>query len=115
MAGIETRLRGTALERAAVLACSSATGEGIDELVAALDEMVTDAPDPERDRRPRLFVDRVFPIAGAGTVVTGTLTGGPVAVGDRVQLHPSGATARVQAANARPDDRRATRRSAAWL
>ena len=93
---IETRLRGTALDGAPVLACSSATGEGVDALVFALDEMVTNAPDPERDRRPRLFVDRVFPIAGAGTVVTGTLTGGPVAVGDRVQLHPSGATARVR-------------------
>jgi selenocysteine-specific elongation factor len=94
--GMGTRLRGTALERAPVLACSSATGEGIDELVAAIDEMVTNAPEPERDRRPRLFIDRVFPIAGAGTVVTGTLTGGPVAVGDRVQLHPSGALARVR-------------------
>ena len=93
---IETRLRGTALDGAPVLACSSATDEGVDALVFALDEMVTNAPDPERDRRPRLFVDRVFPIAGAGTVVTGTLTGGPVAVGDRVQLHPSGATARVR-------------------
>ncbi|HEX5902232.1 MAG TPA: selenocysteine-specific translation elongation factor [Actinomycetota bacterium] len=93
---IETRLRGTALDGAPVLACSSATGEGVDALVFALDEMVTNAPDPERDRRPRLFVDRVFPIAGAGTVVTGTLTGGQVAVGDRVQLHPSGATARVR-------------------
>jgi selenocysteine-specific elongation factor len=95
-AGIEARLRGTALEHAPVLACSSATGEGIDELAAAIDEMVTNAPEPERDRRPRLFVDRVFVIAGAGTVVTGTLTGGPIAVGDRVQLHPSGATARVR-------------------
>ena len=93
---IETRLRGTALDGAPVLACSWATDEGVDALVFALDEMVTNAPDPERDRRPRLFVDRVFPIAGAGTVVTGTLTGGPVAVGDRVQLHPSGATARVR-------------------
>ncbi len=94
--GIVARLRGTALERAPVLACSAATGEGIDELVAALDEIVNAAPEPERDRRARLFVDRVFAVAGAGTVVTGTLTGGPIAVGDRVQLHPSGATARVR-------------------
>ena len=95
--GIEARVRDTALERAPVLACSSETGDGIDELVAAIDEMVTNAPEPERHGRPRLFVDRVFAISGAGTVVTGTLTGGPVAVGDRVQLHPSGATARVRA------------------
>jgi selenocysteine-specific elongation factor len=95
-AEIGGRTRGTSLERAPVVACSSATGEGIDQLEAAIDEMVTNAPEPERERRPRLFIDRVFTIAGAGTVVTGTLTGGPVAVDDRVQLHPSGATARVR-------------------
>jgi len=93
---IGERTRGTALERAAVIACSSATGEGIGELVEALDGMVANAPQPPRDRRPRLFIDRVFPIAGAGTVVTGTLTGGSIAVGDRVRLDPSGASARVR-------------------
>ena len=62
--GSRTRLRN---KRSNARRCSlsSATGE-VDELVAALDEMVTDAPDPERDRRPRLFVDRVFPIAAPG-------------------------------------------------
>ncbi|HJU57806.1 MAG TPA: selenocysteine-specific translation elongation factor [Actinomycetota bacterium] len=95
-AQIRGRTRGTRLERAPVVVCSSATGEGIDELIAAIDEMVTKAPEPDRDGRPRLFVDRVFPVAGAGTVVTGTVTGGPIAVGDPVQVHPSGAVARVR-------------------
>ena len=54
--------------------CSSVTGEGIDELRDALDAMLAAAPAPE-DARARLFVDRVFTIKGAGTVVTGTLTG----------------------------------------
>ena len=95
-ARIGERTLGTSIERAPVIACSSATGEGIDELLAALDSMVTNAPEPDREGRPRLFIDRVFPVVGAGTVVTGTLTGGPIAVGDHVQIQPSGASARVR-------------------
>src|ERR671910_227810 len=43
-----------------------------------------------------LFVDRVFPVAGAGTVVTGTLTGGPLAVGDEAEVLPTGVRARIR-------------------
>ncbi len=51
---------------------------------------------PARSERPRLFVDRVFTIKGAGTVVTGTLTGGPLAIGDEVELSPTGRRARIR-------------------
>jgi selenocysteine-specific elongation factor len=90
------RLRGSALEGATVVSCSSETGEGLNDLVAALDVMVANAPPPATGGRTRLFVDRVFPIAGAGTVVTGTLTGGPLSVGDEAEVLPSGARARVR-------------------
>lgn len=90
------RLRGSALEGAAVVSCSSQTGEGVNELAAALDIMVARAPVPPMDGRARLFVDRVFPVAGAGTVVTGTLTGGPLAVGDEAEVLPSGVRARIR-------------------
>ena len=93
---VAERVAGTALENARVVACSSTTGEGFDDLVAALDEMLARAPEPERDRRPRLFVDRVFSIKGTGTVVTGTLSGGPVAIGEDVEVLPSGARARIR-------------------
>jgi selenocysteine-specific elongation factor len=93
---VRERLEGTALAGAAIVACSSATGEGIDELRAALDAAVASAPVPRRDGRVRLHVDRVFTISGAGTVVTGTLTGGPLHVGDEVTLLPSGVRARVR-------------------
>ena len=95
-AEVTERVRGTALEGGPIVACSSATGEGIDELVAALDAMLAEAPEPERDGRPRLHVDRVFSIKGSGTVVTGTLTGGPLASGTEVELLPSGTRARVR-------------------
>jgi selenocysteine-specific elongation factor len=95
-AEVTERVAGTALEGAPVVACSSTTGEGLDQLVAALDRMLAAAPEPERDRRARLFVDRVFSIKGSGTVVTGTLGGGSIATGDDVEVLPSGTRARIR-------------------
>ena len=95
-ADVTERVRGTALEGAPIVACSSATGEGFAELVAALDAMLAGAPEPEREGRPRLHVDRVFSIKGSGTVVTGTLTGGPLTTGEEVELLPSGTRARIR-------------------
>jgi len=69
---------------------------GVDEIVAALDTMLAAAPPPERAGRPRQFLDRIFTIHGAGTVVTGTLTGGPIAVGQEAEVLPSGHRARIR-------------------
>ncbi len=93
---VTERVAGTALEGAPMIACSSATGQGVDDLVGALDTMLAAAPEPERNRRPRLFVDRVFSIKGSGTVVTGTLTGGPLAIADDVEVLPSATRARIR-------------------
>jgi selenocysteine-specific elongation factor len=95
-AEVTERVRGTALEGAPIVACSSTTGEGFDELVAGLDAMLAGAPEPDRVGRPRLHVDRVFSIRGSGTVVTGTLTGGPLVTGEEVELLPSGTRARIR-------------------
>lgn len=93
---VAERLRGTVLEGSRIVPCSAESGEGLGELVAAIDDMVGAAPEPERDGRARLFVDRVFTIKGAGTVVTGTLTGGPISLGDEVELYPTARRARVR-------------------
>jgi selenocysteine-specific elongation factor len=93
---VRERLAGTTLADAPIVACSSATGEGIDDLVAALDAMLSVAPAPVEGDRPRQFVDRVFSVAGAGTVVTGTLTGGRLAAGEEVELFPGGDRARIR-------------------
>jgi selenocysteine-specific elongation factor len=95
-AEVTGRVRGTALEGSPIVACSSTTGEGFDELVAALEAALAVAPEPDRGGRPRLHVDRVFSIRGSGTVVTGTLTGGPLATGEEVELLPSGTRARIR-------------------
>jgi selenocysteine-specific elongation factor len=92
---VRERIRGTALADSPIVAVSALTGEGIDELREALDSMIGRAPLPP-EAPARLFVDRVFTIKGAGTVVTGTLVGGCVAVGDDVELYPSGRRARIR-------------------
>lgn len=85
-----SRLDGTSLHGAPAVAVSATTGAGMDELRGALVEMVTglDQPDPAAD--VRLWVDRRFPVAGAGTVVTGTLTAGTIRVGDALSLGSAG-------------------------
>ena len=83
---VASAVRGTFLEGAPIVPVSSVTGEGLDELRQALDAMVAAAPPPEQGGRPRQFVDRVFSIRGAGTVVTGTLAGGPLRVGQEVEV-----------------------------
>jgi selenocysteine-specific elongation factor len=93
---VRARTRGTALEGAETVAVSSFTGTGMEELRAALDRMIGQAPSPEDAGRPRMFLDRVFTIKGAGTVVTGTLTGGRFRIGDEVEVHPTGERARIR-------------------
>ena len=98
-AEVEARTRaltaGTFLEGAPRIFVSAVTGEGLEALRAALAAMARQAPPPP-EGSPRLHVDRVFSVDGSGTVVTGTLTGGPLRRGDRVQLYPGGQTARVR-------------------
>ncbi|MEN9804608.1 MAG: selenocysteine-specific elongation factor [Actinomycetota bacterium] len=79
---LEDRVRGTFLEGAAIVPVSSHTGAGIADLLAAIDMLLADAPDPRDRGRPRLYVDRVFAAKGSGTVVTGTSADGEFRVGD---------------------------------
>ena len=93
---IEDHLMGTLLVGAPVICVDSVTGRGLDLLPDALDELVRRVPPPVDDGRTRLWVDRSFPIAGAGAVVTGTLGRGTLHVGDALELAGSGTTVRVR-------------------
>ena len=76
---------------------SARTGEGLDDLRSALDDVAARlAPRSTAEGEARLHVDRVFSLRGIGTVVTGTLWSGRVSVGDRVAVLPSGREARVR-------------------
>src|SRR5438067_2461187 len=95
-AEVAEALRGTTLAGADVLPVSAVTGAGLEELRAKLDRLL-DATPARADRgRPRLPVDRVFTIAGFGTVVTGTLVDGALAAGDELELLPAGRHVRVR-------------------
>ena len=92
---IET-LDGTCLDGVPLVPVSARTGEGLDSLMTALDDVLS-ASQPRRDRgRPRLPVDRVFSISGFGTVVTGTLTDGSLSVGQEMEIQPQGLKARIR-------------------
>jgi selenocysteine-specific elongation factor len=94
---VADRVTGTFLADAEVVAVDAPTGVGLDALTAALDRVVSGAPAASDIDRPRLWVDRAFAARGAGTVVTGTLTGGSLAIGDELTVEPAGAPVRVRA------------------
>jgi len=99
-AEIRSALAGTRLARCPILPVSARSGAGIDDLRDRL--FAAARADSTRDarRRFRLAVDRSFIIQGAGTVVTGTVLSGQIAVGDAVTVSPSGLSARVRAIHA---------------
>jgi selenocysteine-specific elongation factor len=90
-------VQGTALADAAIVRTSAATGMGIDDLRDAIRSLSTDdvmsRPDPGLFR---LAIDRSFTRAGHGTVVTGTVASGAVAVGDDLEWWPQGRELRVR-------------------
>ncbi|MBN1660890.1 MAG: selenocysteine-specific translation elongation factor [Anaerolineae bacterium] len=89
-------LEGTVLDGAPIVRVSARKGQGIEALIAALEEYLADRA-PRRDiGRPRLPVDRVFTIPGFGTVVTGTLSEGRFQAGQEVEIQPSGLKARIR-------------------
>jgi selenocysteine-specific elongation factor len=97
---ISERVQGTFLEGAEVVGVDAPAGVGLDGpggLRAALDRLLAVTPTAVDRGRPRLWVDRSFAARGSGTVVTGTLSGGPVQVDDELSVEPGGIVARVRA------------------
>ncbi|MFQ7392060.1 MAG: GTP-binding protein [Collinsella aerofaciens] len=110
---VDDFLSGTVFAGAPIVPVSSKTGEGIDGLLAVLDEQVSACWDACRNRAertdaaPRLPIDRCFTIKGVGTVVTGTLHDAPVAVGDELMALPSRTVCRVRGIQVHGDTPRA--------
>ena len=103
---VEEQLEGTTLEGSQVVGVSAVTGDGIDELRAALQTALVSVGSPIPGR-PRLWVDRAFTITGAGTVVTGTLTGAGLSVGDQIEIHPGTLSGRIRSLQSHEADRTA--------
>lgn len=93
---LRDELQDTLAENAPIIPVSSITGDGIEELKQALLKKLRDIPAPINAAKPRLAIDRIFSPKGAGTVVTGTLTGGHLSIGDNLTLQPLGIPAKVR-------------------
>jgi len=95
-ADVTELLEGTCLEGAEIVPVSARTGQGLETLVMELDRLLA-ATAPRLDLgRPRLPIDRIFSIAGFGTVVTGTLVDGRFRVGQEVEIFPQSLKARIR-------------------
>jgi selenocysteine-specific elongation factor len=93
---IEELVRPTILKDAPVVPVSAVNGEGMQSLISVIDGRLKSTV-PKRDMgRPRLHIDRIFTITGSGTVVTGTLVDGSLAVGQEVEIAPTGVKTRVR-------------------
>src|SRR3981081_4702140 len=94
---VEEFLRGTFLhESKSIIAVSSLTGAGLDELKQAVIEAATDVPPRDSQAIARLPIDRVFTMKGFGTEVTGTLISGTIRKEDELEVFPTGRRVRVR-------------------
>ncbi|MEM7032448.1 MAG: selenocysteine-specific translation elongation factor [Chloroflexota bacterium] len=95
-ADIAELIDGTALSDAEIIPVSATEGQGIPELISALDDLLQKTPPRANKGRPRLLIDRIFSVSGFGTVVTGTLLDGSFMIGQEVELLPSGLRTRIR-------------------
>ena len=93
---VEDHIAGTFLEAGEIVEVDSLSGQGLDEMREALDRLLAVTPTARDISRPRLWIDRSFTIRGSGTVITGTLAGGTIAIDDKLVLCPAGRDVRVR-------------------
>jgi selenocysteine-specific elongation factor len=102
---IAERTEGTFLADAEIVPVDAIDGVGVAPLGEALDRLLEVTPTATDLKQPRLWIDRVFAAKGAGTVVTGTLTGGMLRVDDELVVLPGGHEVRVRALQSQYADR----------
>lgn len=93
---IRAKTRGTFLENAVIVRTDALKGAGLDELKSAIVQAQRATTQRADKGRGRLAIDRVFTMAGSGTVVTGTLRDGSLQKGQRVYLFPAGPEVRLR-------------------
>ena len=93
---IRAAVRDTVMKDAPIVRVSAKTKTGLKSLVSSLESLIHQKPARLDLDRPRLPIDRVFSMSGFGTVVTGTLLDGQLALGEDVVILPSGQRGRVR-------------------
>lgn len=95
-AEIREMVQHTALADAPIIPVSAYSGAGLPALLSQLEATLAVLPPHVDTDAPRISIDRVFTMSGFGTVVTGTLLGGSLRVGDDVEIQPIGMRARIR-------------------
>lgn len=90
------QLKGTTLADARILPVSAYTRQGLPELLAELERVLSESEERQDIVRPRLPIDRVFTMTGFGTVVTGTLLDGTLKPSQEVEILPRGLKTRIR-------------------
>jgi selenocysteine-specific elongation factor len=93
---VATLVRSTFLDGCPIVPVSAKTGAGLAELRQALADRARQVPAKAADQTARLPIDRVFTVKGFGTVVTGTLTTGALALDDKVEVYPRGVQSKIR-------------------
>ena len=96
MDDIRTFTRGTFLEERPIVPVSSVTGEGLPRFIETLQGICAEVPERKQTGLFRLPVDRVFTMKGFGTVITGSLVSGKIAVGETIMIYPSRTKSKVR-------------------
>jgi len=93
---VQDYLSATFLSHAPIIPVSAHTGQGIQELTKALEDLAAKSREHESSEIFRLPIDRVFTMRGHGTVVTGTLIDGRVSIGEAIAIYPDGIKTKVR-------------------
>lgn len=93
---LQEKVAGTVLEDAPIIPVSAITGAGLPELRSELAARLAQTTSKPDLGRPRLPIDRIFSLPGFGTIVTGTLSGGRLFVGDAIEIHPGPIPGRIR-------------------
>lgn len=103
---VKEELAGTFLAHAPVARVSSATGEGLEELIGMIEKMTSDEVVAKDVRTiPRLPVDRAFTLSGFGTIITGTLVSGTISREDTLQMYPVGKECKIRSIQVHGQDK----------
>jgi selenocysteine-specific elongation factor len=93
---IEDLLKTTRFAGAPVVSVSAVSGQGLQDLKVTIEKILNQTQAKRDIGKPRLPIDRVFTISGSGTVVTGTLVDGSLAIGQEVEIQPGDLKSRIR-------------------
>ena len=101
---IRENVKDSFLENSPIIPVSSTTREGIEKVIDLVDELAQEAGTVDAEDMPRLPVDRVFSMAGFGTIVTGTLLSGKFQVGEEIEVFPKEEFGRIRSLQVHDED-----------